>query len=255
VVILLSAPLHTDARFLTCQSSSAKSFPLELDHVFIWVTKGAPEARALEEVGIQAYGETTHHTGQGTASKVFIFENAYLEFIWLDDEQAAAKNAARSGIDMKTRARWKQTGASPFGVGLHYLQGKANAAPFPVMKYWAEWMKPDTSIEFAKVVTRHREPMYFIVPDYLSVSDTALQELLRQNRSKVMTPGLDVKRITGVRITTVEKRLTETAGMLTRHGVVTIESGKAAVMEVTFDGGSQNKRLDLRASLPLVVKY
>ena len=254
IVILLSAPLHR-AHLLSCQSSSAKGFPLELDHVFVWVTKGAPEARALEEVGLQAFGETTHHTGQGTASKVFIFENAYLELIWIDDEQAAIKNAARTGIDMKTRAQWKQTGASPFGVGLHYLAGKAGPAPFPVRTYRAEWMKPNTSIEFAQVVTTYREPMYFIVPDYLSISDTALREILRQNRSKVETRQPDLKRITGLRITTVAKRLTSTANLLTQNEIVRLEIENTAVMELTFDGGKQGKKLDLRASLPLVIRY
>ncbi|HST23622.1 MAG TPA: VOC family protein, partial [Blastocatellia bacterium] len=132
VVIFLAVSLPNNACLLAYQSSSAKTFPLELDHILIWVTKGAPEIKALEDIGLQAFGETTHHIGQGTASKVFVFENAYLELIWVDDEQAATKNAARTGINMKTRAQWKQTGASPFGIGLHYLPGKASAAPFPV---------------------------------------------------------------------------------------------------------------------------
>lgn len=127
IVIFLSIPLHNHATLLAHQSSSPKTFPLELDHVFVWVTKRAPEAKALEGVGLMAYGETTHHIGQGTASKVFVFENAYLELIWIEDEQAAIKNAARTGIDMKTRAQWKLSGASPFGIGLHYIPGMANA--------------------------------------------------------------------------------------------------------------------------------
>jgi hypothetical protein len=116
-------------------------------------------------------------------------------------------------------------------------------------------MKPNTSIEFAQGVPTHSEPMYFIVPDYLSVSDTALREILRQNSPKVATEGLDVKRITGARITTVEKRVTSTASMITRNRVITIKRGKAAVMELTFDGGKQGKVLDLRTSLPLIMRY
>jgi hypothetical protein len=255
VIIFLSAPVHNCARIPGCQSSSARSFPLALDHIFIWVTKGAPEARALEDIGLQVFGETTHHIGQGTASKAFFFENAYLELIWIDDEQAVTKNAERTGIDMKTRAQWKQTGASPFGVGLHYLPEKTRTAPFPVMPYWAEWMRPNTSIEFAQVVTTYSEPMYFILPAYLSVSDTVLQQILQQSRSKAEARKLDVKRITGVRITAVERKLTSTADMLSRNGVVGIKGSKTAVMEITFDMGRQGKKFDLQASLPLVIKY
>jgi hypothetical protein len=252
IAIFLCVPFQHQA---AGQSSSAKAFPLALDHIFIWVTKGAPEAKALEAIGLKAFGEINQHTGQGTASKTYIFENAYLELIWVEDEQAAAKNAARTGVDMRARAQWKQTGASPFGVGLHYLPGIARTAPFPVMPYWAEWMKPDTSIEFAQSVTTYQEPMYFILPAYLSVSEAAIQEMLRRNSSTIKTPGLDVKRITGVRITAVEKKLTSTAVILSRSGVVVTKGGKAAVMEITFDEGRQGKKFDLRTSLPLVIKY
>jgi hypothetical protein len=255
ITILLSAPPHGQAHLLARQSASAGAFPVELDHIFIWVSKGAPEAKALEEIGLQAFAEATQHTGQGTASKVFLFENAYLELIWIEDEEAAAKNAARSGIDMRGRARWRQTGASPFGIGLHYLQGKASPAPFPVIPYWSEWMRPDTTIEFSKAITSQSEPMYFIVPNYLAVSDSALQAALRSMGSSRKPQGLAVKRITHARITTTAKKLTATAAMLSRNGVVTLKGSKTAVMELTFDAGKQGKRHDLQATLPLVIKY
>lgn len=255
ITILLTAPSHGQAHLFAHQSSPAEAFPVELDHLFIWVSKGAPEAKAFEAIGLQPYGEATQHIGQGTASKVFIFENAYLELIWIEDEQAAAKNAARSAIDMRGRARWRQTGASPFGIGLHYLQGKASPAPFPTIPYWCEWMRPDTTIEFSKAITAQSEPMYFILPNYLSVSDSALREFLRNRSSSMKPQGLAVKRITDVRINTAAKKLTTTAAMLTRNGVVTIKGSKTAVMELTFDAGKQGKRLDLQATLPLIIKY
>jgi hypothetical protein len=255
IIILLCVPLQHKVQALAGQSSSARSFPIELDHIFIWVAKGAPEAKALEEIGLHAFAEATQHTGQGTASKVFIFENAYLELIWIEDEQAAAKNAARSGVDMSRRARWRQTGASPFGIGLHYLRGRTSLAPFPVIPYWSEWMRPDTTIEFSKAITIQSEPMYFIVPDYLAVSESALQDLLRARSASTQPQGLAVKRLTDVRITTVAKQLTPTAALLSRNGVVAIKRSKTAVMELTFDAGRQGKRHDLQASLPLVIKY
>ena len=99
--------------------------------IFLFGLQRAPEAKALEDAGLRAFGEITHHSGQGTASKVFLFENAYLELIWVDDELAATKNKASTGIDMRTRAQWKQTEASPFGVGFHYLPGKVKPLRSP----------------------------------------------------------------------------------------------------------------------------
>ncbi len=229
-------------------------FPLELDHVFVWVTKGAPEASALQQAGLQLQPETHQHHGQGTASKIFIFENVYLELIWIEDETVAAKNATRSGIDMLTRARWKQTGASPFGVGLHRATGNSAELPFPVRHYWAEWMQPNTIIEFAQSVTNTSEPMYFVVPEYLSVGSPATQARLKE-KLQGSAHKLGVSRLTNLKIVTTGSRLTSTSEALTRGGIVTIERGTKAVAELTFDGARQNKTLDLRTKLPLVLKY
>lgn len=240
------------------QSKPAPPFPLELDHVFIWVTRGAPEAKTIENAGLKALDEISKHTGQGTSSRVFIFENAYLELIWIDDEQAATKNATRTGIDMLTRANWKQTKASPFGIGLHRIPGATTAIPFPVIEYWAEWMKENTLIHFAKAVSSRKEPMYFVLPDYIAIPDAATREKQRQTNpdyERMLKHPLGVSKLTNVRISTVEKALTETAGILTRNGVVRIESGRAPLMELTFDGGAQKKAVDLQPQLPLVIRY
>lgn len=231
-----------------------EEFPLELDHVFVWVTKGAPEARALENAGLQIQDRTNQHTGQGTASRVFIFENLYLELIWIDDEQAAAKNAARTGIDMMARAGWKTTGASPFGVGLHRLPGSGGTIPFPVTHYWAEWMKPDTIIEFAQTVTNNSEPMYFVVPDYISTGSQAMRDMLKE-RFKTSSHRLGVTRLSSLRILTTGKKLTATSELLARSGIMKVERGKAPLVELTFDGGRQNKSVNLRPLLPVVLKY
>ena len=239
---------------LHLNATQTKPFPLELDHVFVWVTKGAPEAQALQQAGLQLQPDTHPHTGQGTASKIFIFENVYLELIWIEDEQAATKNAARSGIDMLRRSRWKQTGASPFGVGLHRKSAESGELPFPVRLYWAEWMKPDTTIEFAQTVSNATEPMYFVLPDYISIGSPAVQARLKET-VKSSPHQLGVSRLTDLRIITTSNRLTSTSEMLTRGGVVKVERGSAPLAQLTFDGGRQGKSVDLRPGLPLVLKY
>ena len=236
------------------RGQTASQFPLELDHVFVWVTKGAPEAQALQQAGLHLQPDAHPHTGQGTASKIFIFENVYLELIWIEDEQVATKNAARSGIDMLRRARWKQTGASPFGVGLHRKSGESGELPFPVRLYWAEWMKPDTTIEFAQTVSTATEPMYFVLPDYISVGSPAVQARLKET-VKTTPHQLGVSRLTDLKIITTGSRLTSTSERLTQGGVVKVERGSAPLAQLTFDGGQQGKSVDLRPRLPIILKY
>ena len=159
---------------------------------------------------------------------------------------------------MVVRADWRQTGASPFGVGLHRAPGTTAPIPFPVMEYRAEWMEPNTSILFARAVTNRREPMYFVVPESMAIPDAAAVEKLLQNDpdyAKLVKHRLGVSKITKVKIATAGKDPSSTGGTLTHGGVARIEGGKAPLMELTFDDGAQKKVVDLRAHLPLVIKY
>jgi hypothetical protein len=158
--------------FLLCPGSVpaqsqklADGFPLERDHIFVWVSKGAPEAAALEKLGLHTERRVANHTGQGTASIAFYFENAYLELIWVEDENAAARKDEEEGFHMLERARWRQTAASPFGVGLRRRTDSDGAIPFPTRKHRAEYMKPGTFFEIATSSSDAREPFCFVVPD------------------------------------------------------------------------------------------
>ncbi len=43
--------------------------------------------------------------------------------------------------------------------------------------------------------------------------------------------------------------------MISKNGVVVVKHGKSSHAELTFDGGSQGKVLDVRPTLPLILKY
>ena len=234
-------------------------FPLERDHIFIWVSPGAPEAARLQKLGLYTDGKVHKHVGQGTSSKVFLFENAYLELIWIDEPGVARRKGQEMGTDLLARAAWKQTGASPFGIGLHYRSAESSVLPFPTKKYWAEWMKPDTFIFIAESSVNLKEPFVFVVPDYLAVPSAEQLKLLLNSQPdyrKNYTHALGVRRLTAVKITSNPVgKFSETASMIAKHGVVVVKRGKSSHAELTFDGGSQGKALDVRPTLPLSMKY
>ena len=87
------------------------AFPLELDHIVIFGVD-APEAQALEALGLTGFGGTTRHGDLGTASTSFFFENAYLELLWVSDEAAARKALP---LDFGLRMTWRESGIVPFG--------------------------------------------------------------------------------------------------------------------------------------------
>ena len=254
---LLLFYLATDSRGQS--QKPMKVFPLERDHIFIWVSPGAPEAAVLQKSGLYADGRVHKHVGQGTSSMVFLFENAYLELIWVDEPETARRRSQDMGTDLLARVAWRQTGASPFGVGLHQRATVNSDLPFPTKKYWAEWMKPDTFISIAESSVNLKEPFYFVVPYYIAVpSAEQLKALLdsQPDYRKNFTHALGVRRLTGIQITSNRAgKFSETASMLSKNGVVVINRGKTSHAELTFDGGAQGKALDVRPTLPLILKY
>ena len=53
---------------------------IELDHIFVWTTCGAPEADCLRDFGL-VEGSANRHPGQGTACRRFFFHNAMIELL------------------------------------------------------------------------------------------------------------------------------------------------------------------------------
>src|SRR4051812_15254748 len=113
-------------------AQQAPNFPLELDHVAILVTPGAPELQALEALGLHPLGEKTMHGGMGTASTAIFFENVYLELIWVDDPDVAARKWDAVGANMTTRVYKPEShgeGAFPIGLALRRKAGEAGPLP------------------------------------------------------------------------------------------------------------------------------
>jgi len=232
---------------------------LERDHIFVWVSEGAPEAASLRKLGLYTDGKIHKHAGQGTSSIVFLFENAYLELIWVDEPQVAERKSQEMGSDMLARAGWRRTGASPFGIGLHQSSASSGDPPFPAKRYNAEWMQPDTFIYIAESSADLREPFYFVVPAYMAVPSAEQLKLLLDTQpdyGKSFTHDLGVRTLTGIEITSNQPgEFSATASMLSKNGVVAIRRGQLPCAELTFDQGSRGKALDVRPALPLILKF
>jgi len=85
---------------------------LWVDHVFCLVEPGFPEEEDLRAAGF-AVDFGREHAGQGTRNRLVLFENAYLELIWVSDEAEAEQNVLR--LDRRA------SGPCPFGIGLQGL--------------------------------------------------------------------------------------------------------------------------------------
>jgi hypothetical protein len=136
-----------------------QSAPL-VDHVFIRVDEVSSAAAALEEIGFTVLPDTSVHVGQGTASRALLFDNGYLELLWVTDPQEL-----RSADPIMADRMLTNEGHSRFGLGL-YLPDP-DELPFPTRAYHADWMEPGSEILFA--TTTRDEPTVFVVPGYNGV--------------------------------------------------------------------------------------
>ncbi len=245
---------------------------LELDHIYIFVSRDAPERERLIELGLRAPNHVARHTAQGTASVGFIFENVYLELIWVADDDEFRATCAAHGEDFCDQANWRETGASPFGLGLRNRCGRPHPPSLPHHEHHAEWMEPGTFIYDIDNSSPAREPQYFVVPPYMALPAWV---------TKVdTTNALGARRLTGAEVkvrasggrshavsdfgvgsgfnfvsATPAKRLSRAARLLKRTSVVEIDPGPSPLLILTFDHGNQRRSADLRPELPLVIAY
>ena len=80
---------------LTSVRMTAAAVELEFDHVWIVVSRDAPERAALERAGLKISPNVNRNDGQGTASVSAEFLNAYIELMWPDPTVSVAQGAER----------------------------------------------------------------------------------------------------------------------------------------------------------------
>jgi len=234
--------------------------PVEVDHVFIFVERQAPEALVLEQFGLKRTPRPTRHVGAGTASLSFLFENAYLELLWVEDE-AEVKTQGRTWT---LRTDWRRTGASPFGLGLRRVHPAISTLPFPTVSHSAAWMRPGTEMAVATSSSDPMEPTIFVVPSYMALPawlTPKYYEIAKVIRSQLLFKPLTrhpvgIRALTGMKMLSPSQQAqSATMRVLEQAGLVTFESGPEYLLELTFDDGQRGKALDVRPTLPLILRY
>lgn len=221
---------------------------LELDHVVIFSSVDAPEAKAIEAAGLQGFGGVTKHGEMGTASTSFFFSNVrYLELMWLHNLDAARQRLEPLSLNSIARMNWHETGASPFGLMLRRTQaGSTSPSPFPAKQMEADWMPPGTFVAFnGDTLT---EPYYGLVPEALSFRG------FRANIEDVPHP-LGVHHLTDVTFHLPTDSRSPIAQLVQASQAASFVTDKEHLAVFTFDAGAQNKTIDLRPTLPVIFQY
>jgi hypothetical protein len=75
--------------------------------------------------------QATHHTGGGTSSLSILFENAYLELLYADSTVGDSASSPEDRAHWRRVFGWRESGASPIGVGLRRRADAPDSLPFP----------------------------------------------------------------------------------------------------------------------------
>jgi hypothetical protein len=232
----------------------ASGAKLEFDHVWIVVTRDAPERSALERAGLKISPDVNRHDGQGTASITAEFQNFYIELMWPDPTVSVAPGAERGVEKFKNRMNWRTSGWSPIGIGLHRV-GSSAALPFPTWTIAPDWMPKGTAIEILTARDDSKSPSFFIEPDVLAVKDKAKIDN-NDPKSAALQHSIGVERVTAIRLVKPKEYQPVAAfTYLENAGIFKSSEGTEWAIEITFDGGRKAQTKNLQPDLPLVIRY
>ncbi len=231
---------------------AAQSPLIELDHVYLVVPPGADSAvEALRHVGLVVDTSVSRHDGQGTASMAVFFENAYLELLWVDSSVAVDSLHRLDAADFARAAAWRQSGASPVGVGLHFLRGTPADLGIPFRLDSADRLRPGTAYVLLRQPEESLAVDMFIVPDYAAV--TSWLGRYRSSQPDLFRHPMGARRITRVLIRGQPNQRPRAAELAPE--LVRFEEANSPHLVVELDGGRRGQTWDLRPGLPLILRY
>jgi hypothetical protein len=230
---------------------AAQTAVLELDHVYVVVTpRAASETRALELAGLVVDSEVTRHEGEGTASIAAFFDNAYLELLWVDSAVPVDSAHRLELADYVRAAGWHASGASPFGIGLHFVSGTPADLRIPTRSDPAPHLGPDAFYLLLRQPEEPLAPDLFVMP--AGMAATSWLSRYRSRRPDLFTHPMGAHRITRIVVHGQPANRPRAADLDLRP--ISFEPAGSPYVVVEFDDGMQGRTWDLRPALPVILK-
>lgn len=234
---------------------------LAIDHLFVFVDEKDILDEKFKE---HDFFVTTHfrpHKGQGTAGRFVYFKNIYLEFLYVYSPLDAIENIKNVSFDVYEKSQWKANRAFPFGIG-YTLKNKE----LWTTKWFAdqfhfysnvEWMKGKPPILIDKHTQILTQPMNFLLVDrmgyeaFLATKHSSLQKS-KTTLEKTVT-SIDLYIPKGHK--NFERMYDFQLAMDDQIDFNIVDNEYEWLLTLTCDYGKENKTLDLRPEIPVVIKY
>jgi hypothetical protein len=221
------------------------TMPTELDHLFVLVSAGAPEADRLQAEGL-CEGQPNQHPGQGTACRRFFFANAYLELLWVESALDARAEPARP-LQLWERWEGRSRGACPFGVVLRPADESDQAPPFSTWDYRPPYLPPTLALQVGVNHGSIDEPLLVYFPLHRRPDG-----MHAPHRQPLEHPA-EFQELTALKIFGPwQSDWSAVMRAAEKTGAVTFHHAQEHYAQLSFDGEKQGRRTDLRPVLPLV---
>jgi hypothetical protein len=229
--------------------SSAPEPIVELDHVLISVSPGAPERSALERAGFIVWPEVQRHDGQGTSSIMAELDRCFIELVWRDSSVAVAPDKEVVARKYALRSNWRSSGWSPFAIALRRTASAPDSLPFATWPVTVPW-RP--AIDVTQMITARSDstsPSVWVVSRSTATDNSAAPAAARAHPN-------GARRITGLHLTIPRNTPeSEALAVLRTYGVAELVRGDSWLLTVTLDSMAQKRARDLRPTLPLIVRF
>jgi len=220
---------------------------MQIDHIYICTEPNAPAGDLLKAFGL-VEGSSNIHIGQGTANRRFYFHNLMLELLWVENLEEVRSELTKP-MRLYERCLSSKNNISPFGIAFRPTMGKTESVPFPVWNYHPIYLPDFLKIQVADN-TPLNEPMYFYLNFATRQDETPIE------RREPMEHNVPLKEVTSVKVhVNKECSLSESACILNRANVLSIEQDKEHFIELTFNNGLLNQSKDFRPDLPLLLNW
>jgi hypothetical protein len=228
---------------------NGESMSLELDHVFLATVDAAEVETSLRESGI-VFSRRVRHQGQGTANACALFDNAFFEILWPDND-AEINSEVVQPLGLWQRAHWRETGACPFGIAFRPAANSSSAEMPPTWAYEAAYLPSGAGLPIITPKNAFLEPLVFISPGGKPPIATpgTTEEDLRQFAAR--------RTLTAVHVTRPWNAPPLSAGLqwFCERGLFSFAEGDDYRMELELDHGIGEKKQAFDWPIPLSFRW
>ncbi len=234
---------------------------IAVDHLFFLLDKKNSDVlNQLQAAGLTAASKwQTPHAGQGTTGNFFFLLNTYIEILVIIDTAEASKNTQNFGHNINNRMT---NGHSKMGIALRQIPFKKDSIPFSTQVYKQKWMGRE-SLYMAIDNTNLQQPIIFMEPP--SFANMVVEKISDMDKHAAANPEMKtyrqhaagIEKLTGIEIYTTDKKSKWGTHLkyLSTFGGIIVKEAKTNYTVLVLDDGKQNKQIDLKKEISLLIKY